>query len=133
MRISWKVDTSDMTAPAHASPERFESVASGYEAGQPRFAEFVSQRPEFPLVDAKKRMGFLDKAKTVSCVLPKLGTPMADTLDDVVALDASAHRAAFDLLPVRAPNFPAPFFRARLSEAVRSPRPKGQVHADRHS
>jgi len=110
--VSWGVDASDMAAPAYASPGRFESLASGYEAGQSRFAEFVDQRPELPPVEAKRRIGFLDKAETVSCVLPKLRTPRADTLDDVIALDASAHRVAFDLLPVRARDFPAPFFRA---------------------
>jgi 1-deoxy-D-xylulose-5-phosphate reductoisomerase len=35
-------------------------------------------------------------------VLQTLGTPKADTLDDVLALDAAARRVAQDLLPVHA-------------------------------
>ena len=48
------------------------------------------------------RIGFLDIAETVGRVLQKLGTPSADTLDDVIALDATARRIADDLLPVAA-------------------------------
>jgi hypothetical protein len=77
--------------------------------------------PELPALDTKRRIGFLDKAETISGVLPKLGTPRANTRDDVIALDASAHPIAFDVFPVHAPHFPAPFFRVRLSKAVRSP------------
>ena len=37
---------------------------------------------------------FLDIASTVEMVLDSLGTPPADTLDDVIALDAAARRSA---------------------------------------
>ena len=46
----------------------------------------------------QRRIGFLDIADTVARVLQKLGTPKADTLDDVIALDASARRVAHDLI-----------------------------------
>ncbi|HEY1935475.1 MAG TPA: 1-deoxy-D-xylulose-5-phosphate reductoisomerase [Acetobacteraceae bacterium] len=42
----------------------------------------------------KRRIGFLDIANTVAEVLDMLGTPPADTLEDVVALDQAARRAA---------------------------------------
>jgi 1-deoxy-D-xylulose-5-phosphate reductoisomerase len=47
-------------------------------------------------VDAflKRRIGFLDIAGTVEKVLDSMGTPPADTLDDVIALDHAARRAA---------------------------------------
>jgi 1-deoxy-D-xylulose-5-phosphate reductoisomerase len=47
-------------------------------------------------VDAflNRRIGFLDIAGTVEKVLDALGTPPADTLDDVIALDGAARRAA---------------------------------------
>ena len=41
-----------------------------------------------------RRIGFLDIASTVEMVLDSLGTPPADTLDDVIALDAAARRSA---------------------------------------
>ena len=44
-----------------------------------------------------RRIGFLDIAATVSTVLLRLGTPKADTLDDVIALDATARRIASEL------------------------------------
>jgi 1-deoxy-D-xylulose-5-phosphate reductoisomerase len=50
----------------------------------------------------QKQIGFLEIAETVGRVLQKLGTPRADTLDDVIALDAAARRAAHDMLPVHA-------------------------------
>jgi 1-deoxy-D-xylulose-5-phosphate reductoisomerase len=50
----------------------------------------------------KKRIGFLDISQTVERVLLQLGTPRADTLDDVVALDAAARRAAELALPAAA-------------------------------
>jgi 1-deoxy-D-xylulose-5-phosphate reductoisomerase len=46
-----------------------------------------------------RRIGFLDIAEIADMVLQKLGTPRADTLDDVVALDATARRIARDLMP----------------------------------
>jgi 1-deoxy-D-xylulose-5-phosphate reductoisomerase len=49
-----------------------------------------------------RRIGFLDISRTVERVLEKLGTPKADTLDDVIALDATARRIAYDLLPMPA-------------------------------
>src|SRR3954454_10342998 len=42
----------------------------------------------------QRRIGFLDIVDTVARVLEQLGTPKADTLDDVVALDATARRTA---------------------------------------
>ncbi|MGD0107163.1 MAG: 1-deoxy-D-xylulose-5-phosphate reductoisomerase [Rhodopila sp.] len=53
-------------------------------------------------VDAflRGRIGFLDIVETVCRVLQKLGTPSAGTLDDVIALDATARRIADDVLPV---------------------------------
>jgi 1-deoxy-D-xylulose-5-phosphate reductoisomerase len=53
------------------------------------------------------RIGFLDIVHTVDHVLQRLGTPPADTLDDVIALDATARRVAADLIPLRAPPVPA--------------------------
>jgi 1-deoxy-D-xylulose-5-phosphate reductoisomerase len=50
----------------------------------------------------QRRIGFLDIAEIVSRVLQKLGTPQADTLDDVIALDAEARRYALDLTHVHA-------------------------------
>jgi len=50
----------------------------------------------------QKRIGFLDIARTVERVLQALGTAKADTLDDVMALDAEARRTAQELLPVQA-------------------------------
>jgi 1-deoxy-D-xylulose-5-phosphate reductoisomerase len=50
----------------------------------------------------QKRIGFLEISRTVERVLQKLGTPKANTLDDVIALDAIARRAAEDVLPVTA-------------------------------
>ena len=47
----------------------------------------------------QRRIGFLDIAGTVAQVLDVLGTPPADTLEEVIALDASApRRAAADAL-----------------------------------
>ena len=47
-------------------------------------------------VDAflNRRIGFLDIAGTVEKVLDSMGTPPADTLDDVIGLDHAARRAA---------------------------------------
>ncbi|OJW25125.1 MAG: 1-deoxy-D-xylulose-5-phosphate reductoisomerase [Rhodospirillales bacterium 69-11] len=47
-------------------------------------------------VDAflQRRIGFLDIARTVEDVMDALGTPPADTLEQVIALDAEARRAA---------------------------------------
>jgi 1-deoxy-D-xylulose-5-phosphate reductoisomerase len=42
----------------------------------------------------ERRIGFLDIAGTVARVLDALGTPPADTLDEVLALDATARRTA---------------------------------------
>jgi 1-deoxy-D-xylulose-5-phosphate reductoisomerase len=50
----------------------------------------------------QRRIGFLDIAETVGRVLQKLGTPKADTLAEVIALDATARRVADDFLPVHA-------------------------------
>ncbi|PPQ27285.1 1-deoxy-D-xylulose-5-phosphate reductoisomerase [Rhodopila globiformis] len=50
----------------------------------------------------QRRIGFLDIADTVARVLEQLGTPKVDTLDDVIALDGSARRAANSLMPARA-------------------------------
>ena len=55
-------------------------------------------------VDAflKRRIGFLDIAGTVEKVLDSMGTPPADTLDDVIALDGAARRAAEQFAAARA-------------------------------
>ena len=50
----------------------------------------------------QRRIGFLDIADTVGRVLHRLGTRTADTLDDVIALDALARRIALDVLPAQA-------------------------------
>jgi 1-deoxy-D-xylulose-5-phosphate reductoisomerase len=47
----------------------------------------------------QRRIGFLDIAETVDRVLQQLGTQKADTLDDVVALDALGRRTANCLIP----------------------------------
>jgi 1-deoxy-D-xylulose-5-phosphate reductoisomerase len=49
-----------------------------------------------------KRIGFLDISRIVEAVLSQLGTPDADTLDDVIALDVIARRSAQDLMQVAA-------------------------------
>ncbi len=51
----------------------------------------------------KNRIGFLDISQIVDRVLQKLGTPLADTLDDVIALDAAARRVALDLMSTHTP------------------------------
>jgi len=50
----------------------------------------------------KRKIGFLDIAGTVAEVLDMLGTPPADTLDEVIALDQSARRAADRFATARA-------------------------------
>jgi 1-deoxy-D-xylulose-5-phosphate reductoisomerase len=50
----------------------------------------------------QRRIGFLDIAHTVDRVLQQLGTPAADTLQDVIALDVTARRTSYDLMPVHA-------------------------------
>ncbi|HEX4368110.1 MAG TPA: 1-deoxy-D-xylulose-5-phosphate reductoisomerase [Rhodopila sp.] len=50
----------------------------------------------------QKRVGFLDISRIVERVLQALGTPKADTLDDVIAVDATARRTTRELLPVHA-------------------------------
>jgi 1-deoxy-D-xylulose-5-phosphate reductoisomerase len=47
----------------------------------------------------QRRIGFLDIAETVARVLEQLGTPRADTLDDVIELDETARRTARSLMP----------------------------------
>ena len=47
----------------------------------------------------QRRIGFLDIAETVSRVLQQLGTQKAETLDDVIALDATARHVASNQLP----------------------------------
>ena len=42
----------------------------------------------------QRRIGFLDIVATVERVLDAMGAPAADTLEDVIALDAAARRAA---------------------------------------
>jgi 1-deoxy-D-xylulose-5-phosphate reductoisomerase len=48
------------------------------------------------------RTGFLDISRVVERTLSRLGTPRADTLDEVIALDATARRIAQDLMQVAA-------------------------------
>jgi 1-deoxy-D-xylulose-5-phosphate reductoisomerase len=50
----------------------------------------------------QRRIGFLDIVDTVARVLEQLVTPKADTLDEVISLDAVARRAANGLIPARA-------------------------------
>jgi 1-deoxy-D-xylulose-5-phosphate reductoisomerase len=50
----------------------------------------------------QRRIGFLDIAGTVAEVLDAMGVHPADTLDDVVALDAAARRTAERLTAARA-------------------------------
>jgi 1-deoxy-D-xylulose-5-phosphate reductoisomerase len=50
----------------------------------------------------QRRIGFLDIATTVAQVLDMLGTPPADTLEEVIALDQSARRAADTFATARA-------------------------------
>ena len=50
----------------------------------------------------KRQIGFLDIAATVDKVLSAMGTPPADTLADVVALDLAARRAAEHVTAARA-------------------------------
>jgi 1-deoxy-D-xylulose-5-phosphate reductoisomerase len=49
-----------------------------------------------------RKIGFLDIAGTVAQVLDMLGTPPADTLDEVIALDQAARRAADRFATARA-------------------------------
>jgi len=48
------------------------------------------------------KIGFLDIAVTVAKVLDALGAPPADSLDEVIALDQAARRAAERLTIARA-------------------------------
>jgi 1-deoxy-D-xylulose-5-phosphate reductoisomerase len=50
----------------------------------------------------KKRIGFLEISRIVERVLSRLGAPKADTLDEVIDLDATARRIAQDLMQVAA-------------------------------
>jgi 1-deoxy-D-xylulose-5-phosphate reductoisomerase len=50
----------------------------------------------------QRKIGFLDIAGTVEAVLQDLGAPPADTLDEVIALDQAARRAAECLTAARA-------------------------------
>jgi 1-deoxy-D-xylulose-5-phosphate reductoisomerase len=50
----------------------------------------------------QRRIGFLDIARTVSRVMDAMGAPNADTLDEVIALDLAARRAAAQFAAARA-------------------------------
>jgi 1-deoxy-D-xylulose-5-phosphate reductoisomerase len=50
----------------------------------------------------QRKIGFLDIAGTVAQVMDLLGTPPADTLDEVIALDQTARRAADRFVAARA-------------------------------
>jgi 1-deoxy-D-xylulose-5-phosphate reductoisomerase len=50
----------------------------------------------------QRKIGFLDIASTVARVLDAMGTPAADTLDDIISLDDAARRAAQRLTTARA-------------------------------
>ena len=50
----------------------------------------------------QRKIGFLDIARTVSRVMDAMGTPGADTLDDVIALDKAARRTAARFAAARA-------------------------------
>jgi 1-deoxy-D-xylulose-5-phosphate reductoisomerase len=47
----------------------------------------------------QKKVGFLDISRIVGQVLQKMGTPKAETLDAVIALDLTARHIAKELLP----------------------------------
>ncbi|HEY4044825.1 MAG TPA: 1-deoxy-D-xylulose-5-phosphate reductoisomerase [Rhodopila sp.] len=49
-----------------------------------------------------RRIGFLDICRVVEGTLMRLGTPKADTLNQVIAVDATARRIAQDLMQVPA-------------------------------
>ena len=49
-----------------------------------------------------RRIGFLDIAATVEAVLARMGAPAADTVEDVIALDAAARQVATELVASRA-------------------------------
>ncbi|MGI4792850.1 MAG: 1-deoxy-D-xylulose-5-phosphate reductoisomerase [Janthinobacterium lividum] len=55
-------------------------------------------------VDAflSRRLGFTDIAALVEAVLDRLGSPAADTLDDVMELDGAARRAALTIAAAKA-------------------------------
>jgi 1-deoxy-D-xylulose-5-phosphate reductoisomerase len=50
----------------------------------------------------QRKIGFLDIAGIVSRVMDAMGAPVADTLDDVIALDQAARRAAAGFAAARA-------------------------------
>jgi 1-deoxy-D-xylulose-5-phosphate reductoisomerase len=50
----------------------------------------------------QRRIGFLDIASTVARVLHLMGAPTADSLDEVIALDAAARRIATQFAAARA-------------------------------
>jgi 1-deoxy-D-xylulose-5-phosphate reductoisomerase len=50
----------------------------------------------------QRRIGFLDIVRTVARVMDAMGTPNADTLDEVIALDLAARRAATQFAAARA-------------------------------
>ncbi len=50
----------------------------------------------------QRQIGFLDIVDIVDRVLQQLGTPPAESLDDVIALDETARRTARPLVPARA-------------------------------
>jgi 1-deoxy-D-xylulose-5-phosphate reductoisomerase len=50
----------------------------------------------------QRRIGFLDIVETVERVLDMLGTPAASTLDQVIALDEEARRAAGEFATAKA-------------------------------
>jgi 1-deoxy-D-xylulose-5-phosphate reductoisomerase len=47
-----------------------------------------------------RRVGFLEISRIVERVLSRLGSPNIDTLDEVIALDATARRVANSLMQV---------------------------------
>jgi 1-deoxy-D-xylulose-5-phosphate reductoisomerase len=62
----------------------------------------------------QRRIGFLNIAETVDRALQMLGTPRAATLDDVIALDATARRIARDLVSA----YPQPAHAAKPAHAI---------------
>ena len=50
----------------------------------------------------QRRIGFLDIVRTVSRVMDAMGAPHADTLDEVIGLDAAARRTATQFAAARA-------------------------------
>lgn len=109
-RIATKARRLDLTAVGRLDfeppdPVRFPALALAREAlraggGAPTILNAANEVAVAAFL--AKRIGFLDIAGTVARVLDRMGVPAADTLDDVIALDAAARREAEDFAASRA-------------------------------